>query len=63
MTQTREAAFPGQPVADPAQWTGADLAANPRWIFPLEDEDIGALRGTARSVRTQIGDDPNKLIA
>ena len=30
MTQTREIAFPGQPVADPAQWTGAELAANPR---------------------------------
>ena len=63
MPQTREAAFPGQPVADPAQWTGADLAANPRWIFPLEDEDIGALRDMARSVRTRIGDDPNKLLA
>ena len=53
MTQTREIAFPGQPVADPAQWTGADLAANPRWIFPLVDEDIGALRGMARSALAQ----------
>jgi hypothetical protein len=56
-------AVPGQPVVDPAEWTGAELSANRRWIFELGAEDLDALRGMAKSVRTLIGEDANKLPA
>lgn len=59
----REIAVRGKPVVDPAEWRGADLAKSQRWIFPLDDRDLGRLMDVARSVRKAIGNDPNGLLA
>ena len=53
----------GKHVDDPAEWRGADLANSRRWIFELDDRDLGLLMDVARSVRKVIGNDPNGLLA
>jgi hypothetical protein len=58
----REPAVRGQPVVDPAEWRGTDLAATRRWMFELGDRDLGILMSVARTVRKTIGDDPNGLL-
>lgn len=59
----REPAVRGRPVVDPAIWRGDDLDKTRRWIFELDDRDLGSLMAVARSVRKIIGDDPNGLLA
>ena len=58
----RQPARPGQPVIDPADWTGADLAADTSWIHPLEAADIDALRAMVAPVMPQLNGDPNRLL-
>ncbi len=60
--QAREPALPGQPVIDPACWTGEELAAREDWIFELSAPEISDLAAMAASVRGRIGDDPSGLV-
>ena len=59
----RKPAVPGRPVVDPADWKAADLAADKRWIYLLDDKDLGELRAMALAVRRVIGNDPNGLLS
>ncbi|MGB0630007.1 MAG: TauD/TfdA family dioxygenase [Alphaproteobacteria bacterium] len=58
----RQPAVPGQPVIDPAVWTGADMAGRDDWIYALTADDLAALKDTASSIRARIGDDPDGLL-
>lgn len=58
----REPAKPGDVVVDPAVWTGAELSGRDDWIYTLNSNDLAALANLARQVRTDIGDDANKLL-
>ncbi|MDP6174414.1 MAG: TauD/TfdA family dioxygenase, partial [Rhodospirillales bacterium] len=58
----REPALPGQPVVDPACWTGEELAARQDWIFELSAREISDLGAMAASVRERIGDDASALV-
>lgn len=59
----REAAVPGQPVIDPANWKASDLKADPRWIYTIDQHDLDQLLSVARPIRNSIGDDPNGLLS
>ena len=61
-TTAREPAEPGEPVVDPAVWTGDNMAARDDWIYTLTDDDLAALREIAKQGRAVIGDDPNGLL-
>lgn len=41
----------GEPVTDPADWTGSGLAAREDWIYGLTDDEIAALTAMAVKVR------------
>ena len=58
----RETAIPGKPVVDPAVWTGAEMAARGDWIYELSAADIASLSEMVKTVRAEIGDDPNGLL-
>lgn len=58
----RGVALPGRPVLDPSEWRGGELAKRDGWLLRLRDDEIRDLAGMCRSVRTEIGDDPDKLV-
>lgn len=58
----RAVARAGEPVDDPADWTGADLQRDSRWMFSLSSEDIHALRTMVQPILPQLDGDPNRLI-
>ena len=58
----RGVARPGQPVTDPSEWRGSELAARTGWFLHLEEGEIRDLIGMCRTVRAVVGDDPNRLI-
>lgn len=59
---TREPAEAGQPVIDPAVWTGAEMARRDDWTYTLTADDLAALGEAAGHIRAKIGDDPDKLL-
>lgn len=59
----REPAGLGRPAVDPAEWTGADLARDTRWVYTLDAQDIAALRAMVAPVMKKIAGDPNGLLA
>ncbi len=61
-TLTRPTAVLGQPVVDPAVWTGADLESNQSWLYALSPREIDDLLAMAKTVRPLIGNDPNGLL-
>ena len=58
----RGVARPGQPVSDPSEWRGGELAARTGWFLRLDDGEIGDLFAMCRAVRTVVGEDPDRLI-
>ena len=46
-------AQPMQPVADPAEWTGADLAAGDDWKFPLTKAELAELNAALAGVEAR----------
>ena len=58
----RGIARPGQPVSDPAEWRGNELAARTGWFLRFDDGEVRDLIGMCRAVRTVIGEDPGGLI-
>ena len=58
----RGVALPGQPVVDPSEWRGSELARRSGWFLHFEDGEISDLIGMCRSVRMMVGNDPGKLI-
>ncbi len=56
-------AQPGQPVADPSEWTGTDLEGRSDWIYPLSDADLAGLYDMARTIRAGIGDAAEHLLS
>ncbi|MEZ5738488.1 MAG: TauD/TfdA family dioxygenase [Burkholderiaceae bacterium] len=59
----RTAAILGQPVVDPAAWTGDDLARDRSWCHTLSAAEITDLQAMAKGLRQAIGDEPNRLLA
>ncbi len=59
----REPAVPGRPVADPAVWTGAEMASRSDWIHVLTPTELDSLHAMARGARRITGDEPNALTA
>ncbi len=59
----REPARPGQPVIDPAVWTGDELAARSDWIHVLSDDEVSALADAVARVKTRIGDNIQGLLS
>ncbi|MEQ9449095.1 MAG: TauD/TfdA family dioxygenase, partial [Rhodospirillaceae bacterium] len=59
----REPAVPGQPVVDPAVWTGTEMAARADWVYTLTGDETAALADLTKRVRRDIGDDPDGLLA
>ncbi len=58
----RGVALPGQPVLDPSEWRGSELARRNGWFLHFEDGEISDLIGMCRSVRMMVDNDPGKLI-
>ncbi len=58
----RPAAVPGRPVADPADWTGADLTARSDWRLDATDAESAHLVDMARAAAARLGGDPNRLL-
>ena len=58
----RGVARPGQPVSDPSEWRGGELAARDGWFLRFDDREIRDLIAMCRSVRAEIGEDPDGLI-
>lgn len=58
----RGAALPGQPVIDPSEWRGSELAARDGWFLRFDDGEIRDLIEMCRSARATVGDRPDKLI-
>lgn len=58
----RKVAILGEPVVDPAAWTGADLASDQSWRYDLAPRDIDSLMVMARAVRARIGTDADRLM-
>ena len=46
----REPAVPGQPVVDPADWTGAELESSDDWIYRLSEAEIADIDRAVREV-------------
>ncbi len=58
----REPARAGQPVVDPANWRGDELAARSDWIVVPTAEQMKDLAAMAATVCKRIDDDPNRLL-
>ncbi len=58
----RNFAVPGQPVMDPAEWRGTELAARDGWLIHLEESEILDLIDMCRSMKAFIGGNPGQLI-
>ena len=58
----RPIAVPGRPVADPADWTGADLAARTDWRLDATAAETAHLVDMARAAAARLGGDPNRLL-
>ena len=58
----RSAAVPGQPVSDPAAWTGSQISARHDWMFQLSANEIAGLKSMAAGLRDRLGDNPNALL-
>ena len=52
----------GQPISDPAVWTGRDLETDRSWLYHLTADEINSLLTMAREARRRIGNDPNGLV-
>lgn len=59
---SRNVAQLGQPVSDPACWTGEELSRRDDWIVKIGDEQLADLAAMADSVGKRIGGDPNGLL-
>jgi hypothetical protein len=46
----RRTAIPMQPVEDPAEWTGVELAASDDWIFDLTESDVAELEAAVDGI-------------
>ncbi len=55
-------ALPMQPVDDPADWVGSDLASKKDWLFTLSDREISDLVDMARGVRPRLKEDADLLL-
>ena len=51
------------PVADPADWTGAELEARTDWRFEATAAERAHLVDLARAAAARLGGDPNRLLA
>ena len=58
----RPAAVCGQPVVDPADWTGADLLARSDWRFAATDAETAHIVYMARAAVARLNGDPNRLL-
>ncbi len=58
----RSVAVCGQPVADPADWTGAELLARTDWRFAATAAESAHLADMARAAAGRLNGDPNRLL-
>ena len=63
MAAATAAAVDARPVADPADWTGAELAARTDWRFEATAAESAHLVDMARAAAARLGGDPNRLLA
>ena len=63
MAVATAAAVTDRPVADPADWTGAELAARTDWRFEATAAESAHLVDMARAAAARLGGDPNRLLA
>ena len=59
----RNHAVAGEPVIDPADWTGKELEADDSWIIRLEEDALSDLKDLADQIRPKIKYDPNVLLS
>ena len=57
------AAVVDRPVADPADWTGAELNARSDWRFEATEAETARLVDMARAAAARLGGDPDRLLA
>ncbi|MGQ0543712.1 MAG: TauD/TfdA family dioxygenase [Betaproteobacteria bacterium] len=58
----RNKAEPGEPVVDPALWTGEEMLGRRDWIRPFSAAEIEGLEALIAATRRRIGTDPNGLL-
>ena len=58
----RPVAVRGRPVADPADWTGADLTARTDWRFAATPAETAHLVDMARAAAARLDGDPDRLL-
>ena len=62
MNPVREAARPGKPVVDPANWHGNDLMARADWMYVADSSETTHLVDMARKFAKRLGDDAGRLL-
>ena len=55
-------AQPGKLVADPAEWSAAELMASDDWKLIADAREVSHLVTMAQTIRRKIGENPNKLL-
>ena len=58
----RPVAVRGRPVADPADWTGAELTARTDWRFAATPAETAHLVDMARAAAARLDGDPDRLL-